>query len=548
MAFRRKARLEKEAKEAAEKAAAEVVVYGPELDWHCHCCGKRNNRGLDKCSCCGRPDSYAMSNYPLPLHGDMGLLFRPEQVASLMREDVDMLDDLGWTALHQACSRGNLLHVKELLKLGAYVEAKTGKGQTPLHLAVFSGSLPTVQAIVEAGAVLDKPRDSDLYTALHIACEGNWKDIAIYLIQRGCDINPEDLTMRTPLHLVACLPGDRVDLAAYMLKKGAREGALDAHGWCPRQLAELYSNRNIQEIIVRMNLKDAIATLVDLPKADWHNDLWNEVVGGYQAIREEALQDKLREERMKEQVRQLHAQWNEETRLRKQREAVEAAEKKERARARAQSMFAMTDFGSLNALKTAEGASPGSSRGASKLQLSIPEPYADDFGFHNYQSKVASITSLNLSSKLSRQVSGSISQKRQTFAVASPAASGSSSPAGPRFRLPKRYSAEEVRAGIGRAVARVSSDGGEAAPDPAPGGSSAGDDGGSASYTEVAEVYLKQPLPLDVGEKVRLNLARGVQIEDNHNHYHKPLPALRQGALVRVGLLPAMARRASLGV
>ena len=47
--------------------------------------------------------------------------------------DIDQRDDMGWTALHCACSSGSDAIVELLIQHHADVNIKTDNGQVPLH-------------------------------------------------------------------------------------------------------------------------------------------------------------------------------------------------------------------------------------------------------------------------------------------------------------------------------------------------------------------------------------------------------------------------------
>ena len=59
-------------------------------------------------------------------------------------------------ALFHASSIGTPAAVRELIDAGADVNARTGSGNTPLHMAVFSNPNPrVVKVLIEAGANVD---------------------------------------------------------------------------------------------------------------------------------------------------------------------------------------------------------------------------------------------------------------------------------------------------------------------------------------------------------------------------------------------------------
>jgi ankyrin repeat protein len=57
----------------------------------------------------------------------------------------------GWTAIHYACSNGNMELIKFLIKNGADVKAKTANGKTPLSL-IGSKHLEIAEILKAAGA------------------------------------------------------------------------------------------------------------------------------------------------------------------------------------------------------------------------------------------------------------------------------------------------------------------------------------------------------------------------------------------------------------
>ncbi|KAL5041619.1 ankyrin repeat-containing domain protein [Aspergillus fruticulosus] len=91
--------------------------------------------------------------------------------------DVDNLnervDSPSGSALHSAVSAGKVDNVRILLRAGANLEESDAVNGTPLCLAAERGSREVVQALVEAGAVLDPPfSDGVALTPLLRAGEG----------------------------------------------------------------------------------------------------------------------------------------------------------------------------------------------------------------------------------------------------------------------------------------------------------------------------------------------------------------------------------------
>lgn len=242
--------------------------------WHCHCCTAKNASSLKKCRVCGRPESYALQSYPMPLHGKNAILFRPSQLLTAM-EDIHAVDSENWTALHTACVEGNLPTVRSLLELKAKVEVTTNKGYTPLHLTAYSGSLECTKELLKHNADINVHSLFEKQTPLHIACEKGFGEIAQVLLQSGADVKALNSLFRTPLHSAAI--SGRTDIGTLLLRAGADAHALDAHGWNACQIAELFGHRQMQELIIRatMNIKQAVIS--ELPVMPWHSYVWSEV-------------------------------------------------------------------------------------------------------------------------------------------------------------------------------------------------------------------------------------------------------------------------------
>ncbi len=57
----------------------------------------------------------------------------------------------GFTPLHHACNRNHADMVNELLKLNVNINATNDNNETPLHLAVYNGSMLIVEQLLDRG-------------------------------------------------------------------------------------------------------------------------------------------------------------------------------------------------------------------------------------------------------------------------------------------------------------------------------------------------------------------------------------------------------------
>jgi len=249
--------------------------------WYCHCCLQRNHKSLENCKTCGRHESYAEEGYQLPLHGQGGKIFRPSQIIHVLT-DVNEVDEVMWTPLHSACVNNNIETVKKLLELHCEINALNDKGQSALHLAVFAGSSDIVKLLLNSslGANPNVYTKNELDSPLHMACEAGYRSIVHSLIDAGAEVTIPNSMERTPLHLAA-LSG-RADIGSILLRSGADPHAVDIHGWNCRQLAELRGHRDFQELIVRATMTEKMAVIKEMPPAEWHCQLWDDVTMDHQ--------------------------------------------------------------------------------------------------------------------------------------------------------------------------------------------------------------------------------------------------------------------------
>jgi len=240
-----------------------------------------------------------MEGYPLPLHGKGAKLFRPSQIVNVLT-NIHETDTVQWTPLHSAAVQGNTPTVLKLLQLNAVLDAVTDTGQTPLHLAVYAGSRETVKLLLAWNANTRIATKNEKNTCLHMACEGGWREISTDLIAANADVNATNILERTPLHLAAF--AGRADLGAILLRAGANPEAKDVHGWNARQMAELKGHRKFQELLVRATLTEKMPVIRELPPAEWHCQLWDEVIATTQKRVMEDRKEKEKWEKCVEEV------------------------------------------------------------------------------------------------------------------------------------------------------------------------------------------------------------------------------------------------------
>ena len=115
------------------------------------------------------------------------------------------LKDTAYTALHYAAYQGELDVVKELIARGAELNAQTGQGITPLHLAARKGHKELVEYLVKEAEAEDLPDNLQGGRALHYAAGAGKlevvKSLSEALKERGGETNPRDKNGFIPLHI-----------------------------------------------------------------------------------------------------------------------------------------------------------------------------------------------------------------------------------------------------------------------------------------------------------------------------------------------------------
>lgn len=89
-----------------------------------------------------------------------------------------------YQGLHAAAQAGDATRISALAAAGADLNARDGKGRTPLHVATFAHQRAAIQALAKAGARLDL-LENDRYDAVTIASVANDEETLRQLLALG---------------------------------------------------------------------------------------------------------------------------------------------------------------------------------------------------------------------------------------------------------------------------------------------------------------------------------------------------------------------------
>jgi len=183
------------------------------------------------------------------------------------------------TALHCAAGGGasntdEPLIAALLIESGADVNASTGGGETPLHMASSRGHKAIAALLIAKGAEVNFS-SKYLGTPLHSASKYGRLEIIKLLVARGADVNARDELGRSPLHDAE--DEGKFDVAKLLRKHGAKERAVKGPNYIDYKYLDDGHRKNRQtslHITAAANLLD-IARQLLIWGADIHaQNIW----------------------------------------------------------------------------------------------------------------------------------------------------------------------------------------------------------------------------------------------------------------------------------
>jgi uncharacterized protein len=139
--------------------------------------------------------------------------------------------------LHEACATGVQARAETVLQeVPRMIDAHSPDGFTPLALACFFGHKELAMWLINRGANLDLAAKNQMQVApIHAAAAGRALEIVRALVEAGADVNARQHGGFTALH-AAAQEGDEA-MTSYLLEKGADRNARADNNQCALDFA-----------------------------------------------------------------------------------------------------------------------------------------------------------------------------------------------------------------------------------------------------------------------------------------------------------------------
>ena len=176
--------------------------------------------------------------------------------------NVDVISN-NQTALHYAAWYNRQDVAKELIELGAIVNANGLNYGTPLHIAARAGSVDTGKLLIQNGADVSIT-DNCGETALNVAIQKANLAFVNLLVSAGANTNIEDDDLKPPLHQ-AVIVGNK-GIIEVLIENGAELNEQDNEGKTPLDHAESWKTKDLNvynQIIRPLNQKYRLMALED---------------------------------------------------------------------------------------------------------------------------------------------------------------------------------------------------------------------------------------------------------------------------------------------
>lgn len=184
-------------------------------------------------------------NTPLHLAASLG---RDDMIKVLVKAGAptETKNWKGWTPLMEAVMQKQSVSAKNLIELGARIDATDPMGRTLLHLAARVDLTEIVEPLIEKERININAVDSFGKTALHYAILSGSARVAEMLLKAHADPNITDGFRNTPLLLA--IQTDNIAMARLLLQSGAK---VETKGCSALSLASLCGDYRMVQLLLQ---------------------------------------------------------------------------------------------------------------------------------------------------------------------------------------------------------------------------------------------------------------------------------------------------------
>ncbi|NWT72916.1 ANKE1 protein, partial [Prunella himalayana] len=231
--------------------------FGPKAKTKKKLLRKKGKKGLPVPICVVPKSEIALRENGLPTYMVEAVPDVPEEqrFKRALQSMHPVLDDRAWYVeeprralvdINYLAREGDFVSLQKAFDDGVPVDMKDKYYKTPLMVACASGNIVLVEFLLEKGADVNAT-DNFLWTPLHHACYHGHLDIVEVLVKAGAAVNAAAIGNATPL--MRAIEACRLDMVYFLITAGADVQAVNSNGKSALDLAEIFEDDKIIELL-----------------------------------------------------------------------------------------------------------------------------------------------------------------------------------------------------------------------------------------------------------------------------------------------------------